>query len=165
LISYDDLYRLEVFDIDIIVLISLCPILELLWESMVGRRDILLLSNVSLGILIRPQTMTLLSIPYPNCPPISPLRVFLLDLIIELMQPLFLCLIPTQAFIPKRCKFLLTAKRIRLFHTKLFRINPWVTPTPKCLSGPILVLLLHIPRCLLKFLILHLQHSLLLNTV
>ncbi len=95
------MYRLEVFDIDIIVLISLCAILELLRESMIRRRDILLLSNLTLRSLIRPHSMSLWLISHANCPLVSPLRVLLLDLIIQLMKPLFLGLISTQAFVSK----------------------------------------------------------------
>ena len=75
------------------------------------------------------------------------------------MKPLFLSLISTQAFVSERCELLLTAKRIGLFYTKLLGIDARVNPS-ESLSGP-----MYFPCSLLEFLILPLQHSLLLYAI
>ena len=60
-----------------------------------------LISDVSLGSLIRFQTMPFLCVSDTYSALICSLRVLFLDLIIELMKPPFLCLIATQTFVPE----------------------------------------------------------------
>ena len=142
LVSNNYLHGLEVFDIDIIVLVSLRSVLELLGESVIWRRNMMLISDVSLRILIRFQPMPFLCVSDTYSAPICSFRVLFLHLIIELMKPPFLCLIATQAFVPEWCKLFLTTERILLLYAKLLSIDAWMNPSSECFCGAILWLLL-----------------------